>query len=194
MDPLRLSAQVGSILLEASGLVDGDLWSGVTSVLIPELDAQVEVTLGMMTNSVYGAVEGRVLEAGGDTGAEDVVVQIQAEVFAGLDANGPSFSKRVVGTAVTDPSGSFRFARVPVGNYEIYAYRQSTWQETSLSGSLSEAGLETPTLVLPGTAGIVEGIVKDGGNHPVEGARVYVGPFETKPQATALSWCRDCQG
>ena len=45
MGPLR-SVQVGSVLLEASGFVDGDLWSGVTSVLIPELDAQVEAHWG----------------------------------------------------------------------------------------------------------------------------------------------------
>ena len=135
MGPLRFVRRLGRSCLRPLAWWTVIL-SGVTSVLIPELDAQVEVTLGMMTNSVHGAVEGRVLEAGGDAGAVDVVVQIQADVFAGLSANGPSFSKRVVGTRVTDSSGSFRFARVPVGNYEIYAYRQSTWEETSLSGSL----------------------------------------------------------
>ena len=48
--------------------------------------------------------------------------------------NGATFSKRVVGTVISDASGNFSFSDVPVGNFEIYAYRQSTWQETRVSG------------------------------------------------------------
>ena len=92
--------------------------------------------LGMMTNASYGSVSGRILEAGGFVGAADAILQIRADVFAGLDSGGPSFSKGVVGTVISDSAGNFSFSDVPVGNYEIYAYRQSTWQETRISGEL----------------------------------------------------------
>ena len=68
-----LRAQVGSVLLRASGTINGDLWSGVTSVLIPEVDTRVEVSLGMMTNASFGSVSGRILEAGGLVGAADAI-------------------------------------------------------------------------------------------------------------------------
>ena len=106
-----LRAQVGSVLLRASGTINGDLWSGVTSVLIPEVDTRVEVSLGMMTNASYGSVSGRILEAGGFVGAADAILQIRADVFAGLDSGGATFSNRVVGTVISDAAGNFSFPR-----------------------------------------------------------------------------------
>ena len=170
-----LRAQVGSVL-RASGTIDGTP-SGVISVLIPEVDTRVEVSLGMMTNASYGSVSGRILEAGGFVGAADAILH-RADVFAGLDSGGATFSNRVVGTVISDSAGNFSFS-CSSWNFEIYAYRQSTWQETRVSGELVRPR-KTVSLVFPEVNGEVYGVVLDGAGDAVEGARVFVGPFETE--------------
>ena len=132
-----------------------------------------------MVESKRRRVEGRVLEAGGLTGAPDTKVFARANVFYGITSQGPVLDEAVVGMAETDNDGYFTFSQVPAGPVKLYAYRESTWEEVEAQAVVPAEDALVMNMVFPGSDGMVQGHVIDGSGTPVEFARVVAGPYET---------------
>ncbi len=165
---------VGNVILQIIRPSDG--FSAVATVNLPFAGAEVEQDLVLLSPNRYGSVRGRVLEADGVTGAPNVPVQIGAQVLSSIDLFSRSFTQGIVGAAYTDAEGFFEFDRVPAGEIELRAVRQSSFEEARALSFLDEGEQDDVTLVLPGSGGTVRGIVRDALGNPIPFATVAGGP------------------
>ena len=89
----------------------------------------------------------------------------------------------MVAAASTDSSGRFAFAEVPSGAIEVYAFRQSTYEQARATSSLAPNGAVDLSLAFPGIGGTVRGIVVDALGNALAQAPVAGGPTLTETDA-----------
>ena len=179
-----LPVTVGNVILRAARPSDG--FTAIATVNIPEAGAVAAQDLVLIPPNRYGGVRGRVLEADGERGAQDVRVFLEAELLTGLDVTGRNFSQGVVAITRTDSAGFFEFESVPTGDIRVVADRQSTFEESSASAFLVEGEELDLTLLLPGVGRTVMGIVVDALGNPVADAAVAGGPTLTRTDADGM--------
>ena len=169
---------VGNLILHAVRPKDG--YTAVTTVNLASGGTTLTQDLVMISPNRYGSVSGRVLEAGGHKGAENVKVQIAGRVLSSIDLYSRSYSRGVVGFTFTDKEGAFRFDQVPIGDIEVRAVRQATYEQADAKSVLGEGENKTVNIVFPGTGGTVRGVVRDAFGQLVPGATLAGGPTLTE--------------
>lgn len=169
---------VGNLILRV--VRPKDAFSAVTTVNLPGAGGRMEQDLLLISPNRYGKVEGRVLETDGVTGAANVLVQVAGRVLSGLDLYERSYSRGVVGSMHTDAEGRFRFDEVPVGDIELRAFRQATYEQTQAKSYLETGKLAQVNLLFPGSGSTVRGLVRDALGNPVVNAQVAGGPTLTE--------------
>ena len=149
--------------------------TAVSTLNLPAAGARETQDLVLLPPFRYGAVSGIVFEADGRTPAANVAVHLAGRVLSGVDFGGRSDQEGLLGSAVTDAAGTFRFEHVPAGNVRVVAQRASTFEEGEARGVVPESGEARLQLVLPGGGGTVTGLVIDAFGNPVAGAAVAGG-------------------
>lgn len=169
---------VGNLILHLVRPADG--FSAVTTVNLERAGVELEQDLVLLAPTAYGSVSGRVLESDGVTAAANVAVQIMGRVLAAVELYERRYVQGVIDAAVTGPDGSFRFERVPTGDVQVRALRQSTYEQVDAKGYVQELRESGLTLVFPGRGGAVRGIVRDALGRAVPKAKVAGGPVLTE--------------
>ncbi|HVN52660.1 MAG TPA: carboxypeptidase-like regulatory domain-containing protein, partial [Acidimicrobiales bacterium] len=172
---------VGNVVLRVYRASDQSV--AVTTANIPAAGAVVTQDLFLTPTMHYGTVAGRVVEADGHTPAANILVQVKAPVLSNIDLYGRTYSTVVVGAVNTDALGRFEVDSVPTGDIEVYAFRQSTYEQTTAKAFLSANETTSLTLVFPGSGARIEGIVVDALGAVVAGAKVVGGPTLTQSDA-----------
>jgi hypothetical protein len=161
---------VGNIILRMIRPSDGA--TAVASTNVPAAGAIVTQDLVLLSSSRYGKLSGRVLEVDGVTPAASVEIVVEGKVFTGLGLYSRSFTQAIVAGGWTDENGGFRFESIPAGDVTVYAVRRTTYEQSVAQTVLGEGEEQSLTLVLPGSGGIVRGVVRDPLGNLVAGARV----------------------
>ncbi len=169
---------VGNVILHLVRPADG--YSAVTTVNLEKAGAELEQDLVLLAPTAYGSVSGRVLEADGQTPAANVQVQIAGRVLTGVDLYQRSYGQGVIDSILTDAGGRFAFERIPSGDIQVRALRQSTYELVDAKAFVEAEQARELTLLFPGSGGAVRGLVRDALGQPVAGAKVAGGPTLTE--------------
>ncbi|MBI5510296.1 MAG: Ig-like domain-containing protein [Deltaproteobacteria bacterium] len=172
---------VGNVVLRV--VRTSDAATAISTVNLPAAGSTTTHDLILTSTTRYAAVEGRVLEADGTTGAANILVQIKAPVLTSVTSYERTYSMSVVDRTTTDSSGRFAFAKVPTGAIEVYAFRQSTYEQATAKSYLAEGETESVSLVFPGTGGRLTGRVVDSLGVAIAHAPVAGGPTLTESDA-----------
>lgn len=175
---------VGNVILNVIRPSDGH--TAVTTVNLPAAGTTTTQDLMMMPPNRFGRVSGRVLEADGERGAANVLVQIAGRVLTGVSIYERTYGHGVVGATNTDANGQFEFDNVPTGDIEVRAFRQETYEQAAAKSLLEPNAEQTVTLLFPGTGGTVRGLVRDAFGQPVPHAKVAGGPTMTEADEKGL--------
>ena len=166
---------VGNVILRV--VRTSDQFTALTTVNLEAVEDSETQDLILQPPNAYETVSGRVFENDGVTPASNVSIQVAGEIFLRQGLYSQQRQLSVIGVTQTDDEGFFQIEDVPVGNIEILAIRETTFEQTNAVSFLEFGDPANINLVLPGLGGTVRGVVRDSLGNLVANAQVAAGPY-----------------